>query len=128
MTTDQHLDDDAKTLAEMGYAQELRRGMSAFSNFAISFSIISILAGCITSYRIALISGGPSALTVLADRRGDGAPRPAMAESARLPAGGRALLLGRRLAKPKAQWALSSSVHFRGGRGDRAIDFGCAST
>ena len=48
MTTDQHLDDDAKALAELGYTQELRRGMSAFSNFAISFSIISILAGCIT--------------------------------------------------------------------------------
>ena len=34
MTTDQHLDDDAKALAELGYTQELRRGMSAFSNFA----------------------------------------------------------------------------------------------
>ena len=66
MTANQHehLDDDAKTLAEMGYAQELRRGMSAFSNFAVSFSIISILAGCITSYKIALVSGGPSALTL----------------------------------------------------------------
>ena len=64
MTTDQQLDDDARGLAELGYAQELRRGMSAFSNFAISFSIISILAGCITSYRIALVSGGPSALTL----------------------------------------------------------------
>ena len=31
--------------------------MSGFSNFAVSFSIISILAGCITSYGIALVSG-----------------------------------------------------------------------
>ncbi len=49
MATDQDLDDDARGLAELGYAQELRRGMSAFSNFAISFSIISILAGCTAS-------------------------------------------------------------------------------
>lgn len=51
------LDEDAARLAEMGYKQELHRGMSAFSNFAVSFSIISILAGCITSYGIALKSG-----------------------------------------------------------------------
>ncbi len=49
MTADQHLDADAQTLADMGYKQELHRGMSGFSNFAVSFSIISILAGCITS-------------------------------------------------------------------------------
>ena len=55
------LDDDARALAELGYKQELHRGMSGFSNFAVSFSIISILAGCITSYGIALRSGGPSA-------------------------------------------------------------------
>ncbi|MEJ7651182.1 MAG: amino acid permease [Nakamurella sp.] len=58
------IDEDSARLAEMGYTQELHRGMSGFSNFAVSFSIISILAGCITSYRIALISGGPSAITV----------------------------------------------------------------
>ena len=61
---DPPVDADAARLAEMGYTQELHRGMSAFSNFAVSFSIISILAGCITSYRIALVSGGPSALTL----------------------------------------------------------------
>ena len=59
-----HLDDDARGLAELGYTQELHRGMSAFSNFAVSFSIISILAGCITSYRIALVSGGPAAIVL----------------------------------------------------------------
>ncbi|HET8718507.1 MAG TPA: amino acid permease [Nocardioidaceae bacterium] len=59
-----HLDDDARVLAEMGYKQELHRGMSAFSNFAVSFSIISILAGAITSYGIALRSGGPSAIVL----------------------------------------------------------------
>ena len=39
-------DADAARLAELGYAQELHRRMSGFSNFAVSFSIISILAGC----------------------------------------------------------------------------------
>ena len=60
----EHVSDDEKRLAELGYTQELHRGMSGFSNFAVSFSIISILAGCITSYGIALRSGGPSALTL----------------------------------------------------------------
>src|SRR3978361_2032191 len=64
MSTDQHEDADAQAMAEMGFTQELHRGMSGFSNFAVSFSIISILAGCITSYKIALVSGGPAALVL----------------------------------------------------------------
>jgi len=56
--------DDSARLAELGYKQELHRGMSGFSNFAVSFSIISILAGCITSYGIAMNSGGPIAISI----------------------------------------------------------------
>ena len=37
--------------------------MGGFSNFAISFTIISILAGCLTSYYIAFQWGGPVAIT-----------------------------------------------------------------
>jgi len=37
--------DDVQRLHELGYAQELKRGMGAFSNFAVSFTIISILSG-----------------------------------------------------------------------------------
>lgn len=37
--------------------------MGGFSNFAISFTIISILAGCLTSYFIAFNNGGPVAIT-----------------------------------------------------------------
>jgi amino acid transporter len=44
--------DDVATLQRLGYAQELRRGMSGFSNYAISLSIICILAGGITSLQI----------------------------------------------------------------------------
>jgi amino acid permease (GABA permease) len=58
------VDDDATRLAELGYKQELHRGMSGFSNFAVSFSIISVLAGCITSYGIAMNSGGPIAISI----------------------------------------------------------------
>src|ERR1035437_2942800 len=36
--------------------------MSGFSNFAVSFSIISVLAGCITSFGLAMSSGGPIAI------------------------------------------------------------------
>jgi amino acid transporter len=52
------IDDDVKTLHAMGYAQELSRRMSGFSNFAISFSIICILAGGITSFPTAIATGG----------------------------------------------------------------------
>ncbi|HEY0812389.1 MAG TPA: amino acid permease [Pseudonocardia sp.] len=37
--------------------------MSWFSNFAISFTIISVLAGCLTSYYLAFNYGGPVAIT-----------------------------------------------------------------
>ena len=57
-------DDDARQLEELGYKQELRRRFSAFSNFAVSFSIISVLAGCITSYLIAMNAGGPVAISI----------------------------------------------------------------
>ncbi len=53
---------DEQRLAELGYKQELTRAWSAFSNFAISFTIISILAGCLTSYWIAFGWGGPVAV------------------------------------------------------------------
>ena len=43
----------------MGYAQELERSMSGFSNFAVSFTIISILSGCLTLYGYGLQHGGP---------------------------------------------------------------------
>ena len=46
--------EDLKVLHSMGYAQELSRSMSKFSNFAISFSIICILSGGINSFPQAL--------------------------------------------------------------------------
>jgi amino acid transporter len=54
---------DEKRLAELGYSQELSRTWSSFSNFAISFSIISILAGCFTTFGQAWSNGGPIAIT-----------------------------------------------------------------
>src|SRR5436305_2128040 len=59
----EHLSEDEQTLHRLGYAQELLRGWGGFSNFAISFTIISILAGCLTSYYIAIGWGGPIAVT-----------------------------------------------------------------
>ena len=55
---------DVETLHRMGYAQELRRRMSTFSNFAVSFTIISILSGCLTLYQYGMNTGGPVAMTV----------------------------------------------------------------
>jgi amino acid transporter len=63
MTTES-LGRDEQRLAELGYKQELRRGWSSFGNFAISFSIISVLAGCFTSYGQAFNNGGPIAISI----------------------------------------------------------------
>ncbi len=56
------LNEDERRLAELGYKQELHRSWSGFSNFAISFSIISILAGCFTSFSSGWNGGGPAAI------------------------------------------------------------------
>ncbi|MGQ0505640.1 MAG: amino acid permease [Myxococcaceae bacterium] len=50
---------DAEALAKLGYAQQLLRDMGGFSNFAVSFSIISILTGAVTLYGHGLRFGGP---------------------------------------------------------------------
>ena len=55
---------DEQRLAELGYKQELNRSWSGFSNFAISFSIISILAGCFTTFAQAWNNGGPVAISI----------------------------------------------------------------
>jgi amino acid transporter len=50
--------DDIRTLHRLGYAQELARCLSAFSNFAVSFSIICILAGGLTSFHLGYCAAG----------------------------------------------------------------------
>ena len=54
---------DEEHLAKLGYKQELSRSWSGFSNFAISFSIISILAGCLTTYGAGIANGGPVSIS-----------------------------------------------------------------
>jgi len=50
---------DKEVLHRFGYAQQLLRDMGGFSNFAISFSIISVLTGAVTLYGVGLNAGGP---------------------------------------------------------------------
>ena len=52
--------EDEQELGKLGYAQELFRSMGGFSNFALSFSIISILTGAVTLYGHGLTMGGPA--------------------------------------------------------------------
>ena len=56
--------EDIRTLERMGYKQELLRRMSGFSNFAISFSIICILAGGISSFHLALCATGGASIGI----------------------------------------------------------------
>ncbi len=131
---DAQLDDDAAELAKLGYKQELHRGMSAFSNFAVSFSIISILAGCITSYSIALKSGGASAITIGWPLVGVFVLLVALAMAevcSKYPtAGGLYFWAGRLAKKNKRQWAWTVGwFNFLGEVAvTAAIDFGAATT
>jgi amino acid transporter len=60
-TSSKHfISEDERELGKLGYAQELFRTMGGFSNFAISFSIISILTGAVTLYGHGLTMGGPA--------------------------------------------------------------------
>src|SRR5215471_4504101 len=62
---DRQTADDAEQLRRLGYAQELRRRMSGFSNFAISFSTICILAGGITSLQLGVSAVGGAAAGIV---------------------------------------------------------------
>ncbi|MFJ3956696.1 amino acid permease [Arthrobacter sp. NPDC090010] len=133
-TADDALDADAAALAELGYKQELHRGMSAFSNFAVSFSIISILAGCITSYSIALKSGGPAAINIGWPLVGAFVLCVALAMAevcSKYPtAGGLYFWAGRLAKRNKRQWAwFVGWFNFLGEVAvTAAIDFGAATT
>jgi amino acid transporter len=56
----EQLNKDAKELEKLGYSQELLRGLSGFSNFAVAFSVVSILTGISQLYGYGLQHGGPS--------------------------------------------------------------------
>src|SRR4051794_18962717 len=56
--------EDEKRLGELGYKQELPRGWTRFTNFAISFSIISVLAGCFTLFYVGWNNGGPVVISI----------------------------------------------------------------
>jgi|tagenome__1003787_1003787.scaffolds.fasta_scaffold20948467_2 amino acid transporter len=55
---------DEQQLADLGYKQELTRAWSGFTNFAISFTIISVLAGTFTTFGQAWNAGGPLAISI----------------------------------------------------------------
>src|SRR5262244_703337 len=63
-TRQQLVEQDARDLARLGYAQQLLREMGGFSNFAISFSVISILTGAVLLYGYGLRLAGPIVNTV----------------------------------------------------------------
>src|SRR6266513_1346356 len=57
-------DRDEEQLRQLGYAQQLLRDMGGFANFAISFSIISVLTGAVTLYGDGLSHGGPLVMSL----------------------------------------------------------------
>jgi amino acid transporter len=63
-TRDEILRQDAEDLKRLGYAQQLFREMGGFSNFAVSFSIISVLTGAVLLFGYGLKFAGPIVNTV----------------------------------------------------------------
>ena len=61
---DDVIQQDITDLHKLGYAQELYRSMGGFSNFAISFSIISILTGAVILYDYGLAWAGTAAVLI----------------------------------------------------------------
>jgi len=57
-------DPDRARLHQLGYKQELKRGLSVLSNFALSFSIISVMMGVTITYNTGLRYGGPVSMTL----------------------------------------------------------------
>src|SRR5438105_3327152 len=64
MTKEEQIRADTDRLHQMGYAQQLFRDMGGFSNFAISFTIISVLTGGLTLYGYGLNHGGPQQMGI----------------------------------------------------------------
>src|SRR5678810_448570 len=63
-TREEAIQQDIRDLHGLGYAQELFRTMGGFSNFAISFSIISILTGAVILYDYGLAWAGEAAVGI----------------------------------------------------------------
>src|SRR3989440_1674584 len=63
-TKEEQIRADTARLHQLGYAQQLFRDMGGFSNFAISFTIISVLTGGLTLYGYGLNHGGPPQMGV----------------------------------------------------------------
>src|SRR4051812_35515743 len=64
LSREEQIQQDARELERLGYAQQLFREMGGFSNFAISFSIISILTGAVLLFGYGLKFSGPIINTV----------------------------------------------------------------
>ncbi|KAG0344731.1 hypothetical protein BG004_004207 [Podila humilis] len=56
------IDRSEQRLRELGYKQELKRELTSFTNFSVSFSIVSILTGLTSLYGTALNGGGPAVI------------------------------------------------------------------
>ncbi|TME83771.1 MAG: amino acid permease, partial [Chloroflexi bacterium] len=63
-TKEEQIRADTARLHQLGYAQQLFRDMGGFSNFAISFTIISVLTGGLTLYSYGLNHGGPQQMGI----------------------------------------------------------------
>src|SRR5215204_3933623 len=60
--TSQHLDDDARELAELGYESRFNRAMSLLANFSVGFTYLSPVVGIYALFAFAVASAGPPAV------------------------------------------------------------------
>jgi amino acid transporter len=57
--------EDERRLAELGYKQELHRGLDLFSNFAVGFTYLSPVVGVYGLFAYGLATGGPAFIWTL---------------------------------------------------------------
>lgn len=55
---------DERRLGELGYRQQLQRQLTGGQNLAVTFAVVAVLSGCLTSYRLGMQNGGPAAITL----------------------------------------------------------------
>jgi len=97
---------DEETLARFGYRQQLRRTLGSFSNFAVTFSIVSITTGIFANYGNGLKAAGPAFIwTWLIVGTGQALVMLVFARLARqIPLSGYAYQWTRRLVGPQWAW------------------------
>ncbi|MFJ2778196.1 amino acid permease [Kitasatospora sp. NPDC087315] len=117
-------------LRSLGYEPELTRRMGPFGNFAVSFSVISVLSGCMTLFGFGLLTGGPAVMMWGWVGVGGAVLLVGMAlaeVTSAYPTSGALYFMAHRLGGPRWGWVTGWLNLLGGIAGIAGIDYGAAS-